>query len=181
MSLSTLPSIADRAVAFLAFVKAAIQYDTGSKAVLKRALTGEAHHIRAVYPIILDFLERQGIKYHQNEWIFVACLFAYYEQPINKSDNRNFGHSARELSKDGSSRGPDRRFRAVLDTNLEDLRSPLSALVRLMKSKHISIHYPQLIADLEHWDHPDQYIQDRWARAFWGAPLPQPPPPLDEQ
>ena len=58
-----------------------------------------------------------------------------------------------------------------LDSPLDDLRSPLAALIRLLKSKGIAINYPQLIVDLCRWDHPDQYIQDNWARAFWGAPV----------
>ncbi len=171
MSTATSVSAAiERAAKFLEFVRARIEHDKGANAALKRALTGEAHHLRAVYPIVLDFLDLQGIAYHQDAWIFVACLFAYYEQPISRSDTRNFGHSARGLAGEGSSGGADRRFRALLDTALEDLRSPLSALVRLMKSKNISINYPQLIVDLGYWDHPDQFVQDKWARAFWGAP-----------
>jgi CRISPR system Cascade subunit CasB len=45
-------------------------------------------------------------------------------------------------------------------------------MVRLMKSKKIAINYPQLVVDLCRWNHPDQYIQDKWARAFWNAPKP---------
>jgi CRISPR type I-E-associated protein CasB/Cse2 len=58
----------------------------------------------------------------------------------------------------------------LLDTSLDNLRSPLAALVRLIKTKSIAINYPKLIADLAGWEHPDQYVQDNWARAFWGAP-----------
>lgn len=154
--------------------------DTGSIATLRRAISGEAKHLRDVYSIVLAPLERAGIKYtqdnsyHQDEWIFVTCLFAYYPQKLDQDGNRNFGQSARGLAGEGSSGGADRRFRALLDTSLEDLRSPLSALVRLMKAKGIAIAYPQLIMDLCRWEHPDQYIQDKWARAFWGAP-PQAP------
>ena len=37
------------------------------------------------------------------------------------------------------------------------------------------IDYAQLLADLRQWEHGDHYIQDRWARAFWGAISPDKP------
>lgn len=160
---------AERAAKFLESVKQKIKQDNGANAALKRALTGEARHLRAVYPVVLYPLEQQGIHYNQDEWIFVACLFAYYPQTIRTDDKRNFGHSARGLAGESSSGGADRRFRALLDTSVVDLRSPLAAMVRLMKSKGIAINYPKLIVDLSSWEHPDQYVQDKWARAFWGA------------
>lgn len=166
------PAAIEKAAKFLESVQQKIKQDNGANAALKRALTGEARHLRAVYPIVLYPLERQGIQYNQDEWIFVACLLAYYPQHIDKDDRRNFGHSARGLAGENSSGGADRRFRALLDTSLADLRSPLAAMVRQMKSRGIALNYPKLIVDLCRWEHPDQYIQDQWARAFWGAPQP---------
>jgi CRISPR system Cascade subunit CasB len=161
----------DQATQFLESVKRDINRDNGAKATLKRALTGEKRHLRAVYPILLRHLD--GIKYHQDEWIFAACLFASdAEQKLDLSERRNFGKSVRGLAGNTDSEGPERRFKALLDTPLEDLHSPLAALVRLMKTKGIAIDYPQLIIDLCRWTHPDQYVQDQWARAFWGAPPP---------
>ena len=98
----------------------------------------------------------------------MACLFAYYPQSL-EDNRRNFGDSARVLASATQSGGAERRFRALLDTSLEDLNPPLGAIVRLMKSKRVAIYYPKLIVDLGRWEHPDQYVQDQWARAFWGA------------
>jgi CRISPR system Cascade subunit CasB len=160
-----------QATQFLESVKRDIKNDNGTKATLKRALTGEKRHLRAVYPILLRYLD--GIKYHQDEWIFVACLFASdSEQTLEREERSNFGKSVRGLAGNTDSKGPERRFKALLDTPLEDLHSPIAALVRLMKTKGIAIDYPQLIVDLRQWEHPDQYVQDQWARAFWGAPPP---------
>lgn len=159
-------SLNERATRFLESIKCNVKKDNGAKATLKRALTGEVRHLRAVYPLVLPYLG--GIEYNQDEWIFVACLFAYYPQSL-EDNRRNFGDSARGLASATQSEGADRRFRALLDTSLEDLRSPLGAMVRLMKSKGVAINYPKLIVDLCRWEHPDQYVQDQWARAFWGA------------
>jgi CRISPR system Cascade subunit CasB len=148
-----------------------IKNDNGAKASLKRVLTGEPRHIRAVYAIVLPCLG--GIEHNLDEWIFVAALLAYYPQKLDRTSPKNFGSSASGLASATNSEGADRRFRALLDTSLEDLRSPLSALVRQMKTKDIAIDYPKLIVDLCQWNNSDQYIQDQWAKSFWGY---QPPP-----
>jgi CRISPR system Cascade subunit CasB len=160
-----------KAVQFLKSVHRDIKNDNGAKATLKRAITGEPKHLRAVYPILLRYLG--DTKYHVDQWIFGACLFASdSEQKLEREERSNFGKSVKGLAGNTDSEGPERRFKALLDTSLENLHIPLAALVRLMKTKGIAIDYPQLIVDLIRWDHPDQYIQDKWARTFWGAPPP---------
>ncbi len=160
----------EHAAKVLEKIKTAIQNDSGAKADLKRALTGEPRHQRAAYPIVLRFLSQEEVEYNLDQWLWVTGFLAYYDQNLNVDHKTNFGDSARRLkgdNSDNSSGGPDRRFRALLETSMEDLRSPLTSMVRLMKSKKVNINYPQLIVDLKYWSHPDQFIQDQWARSFW--------------
>lgn len=151
---------------FLQSVGDRIKNDNGAKADFKRALSGEPSHIRKVYPIVLPYLGNASEWEQQQVWIPVACLSVYYPSTHVIG---NFGHSCRGLATATHSEGADRRFRALLDMALVDIQSPLTALVRQMKSKGIGINYPKLLADLRQWEHPNQYIQDQWARAFWGA------------
>jgi CRISPR system Cascade subunit CasB len=152
---------------FLESLHRRIKDDNGAKALFKRALSGEERHIRNTYSMVLPYLE--GIHERQQEiWIFVASLSVYYPQK-NREKQQNFGSSCLGLANATNSEGADRRFRTLLDTSLEDIQSPLTALVRQIKTKEVRIDYPQLLAELCQWDHPDQYIQDRWARTFWGA------------
>lgn len=160
----------EQEIKFLQNVQDRISDDTGAKAALKRALSGEQHHLLKVYPFTLPYLggihERQ-----QNIWIFVACLSVYHDQD-SEPDPRNFAQSCLDLHDSSKSTGPERRFKTLLDTDLVDIQSPITALVRQIKSKKdkkIPIYYPQLIADLRFWDHPDQFVQDRWAKTFWRA------------
>ena len=171
--MTTTPSISSavkRAADVLDRIQTIIEYDNGAKANLKRALTGEPRHRRATYPLVLRYLSESEEAYNLEQWLLVTCLLAYYPQKIDPENKNTFGHSARRLINEDSSGGPERRFRALLDTASEDLRSPLTAMVRLMKSKKLPINYPQLLVDLCRWDNPDQYIQDKWARAFWNVP-----------
>jgi CRISPR system Cascade subunit CasB len=148
------------------------EQDSSAAADLRRALSGEERHLRNTYPIVLRHLGGIGER-QQDTWIFVAALFAYYPQDI-RENQKNFGSSCRGLDPNNDSGGAERRFRALLDTPLADIRSPLTNLVRQMKAKKVHIDYPQLLVDLLQWEHPNQYIQDAWARTFWGA-LPQEP------
>ena len=159
-----------RATEVLEQIQASIKNDSGAKADLKRSLTGEPRHRRAVYPLILRYLSETETQYHLEQWLLVTGFLGYYPQNLHPENRLTFGDSARKLLTEGSSKGPERRFRALLETSLEDLRSPLTAMVRLMKSNNIPINYPQLLVDLKYWEHPDQFIQDKWARAFWNAP-----------
>lgn len=158
-------------IRFLQSVSDRIKNDNGAKADFKRALSGEPEHTRKIYPFVLPYFGNISEWEQEHIWIPVVCLLVYYPQPIQEAEKqRNFGYSCRGLATENNSEGTDRRFRALLDLTLTDIRLPLTALVRQMKSKGIAIDYPQLLADLRRWEHPNQYIQDRWARAFWGAP-----------
>lgn len=168
----------ERANKFFEQLAKLIDKDSGAAADLRRVLSGEERHLRNAYPVILRYLggidERQ-----QYTWILVAALFAHYPQDI-RAEQKNFGSSCRGLDPKNDSGGTERRFRALLDTPFVDLRSPLTNLVRQMKAKKVLIDHPQLLVDLLQWEHPNQYIQDRWARTFWGAPPPDPEEAIDE-
>lgn len=151
---------------FLQSVSDRIKNDNGTKADFKRALSNEPEHVRKIYPFVLPYFGNTSEWEQKQIWIPVACLSVYY--PSTQKIG-NFGHSCRGLAMATNSEGADRRFRALLDLALADIHSPLTALVRQMASKKIPINYPQLLADLRQWEHPNQYIQDSWARAFWGA------------
>ncbi len=153
-----------------------IKSDLAGQATLKRAMSGEPQHVRKVYEFLSTEISISSEWNEKHIWIPVACLFVFYPQKIEEvkdSQKYNFGRScwdlAIEINKTGESKGTERRFRALLDTSLADIGSPLANLVRQMKSKGVRINYPQLLADLQQWEHPNQYIQDQWARTFWGA------------
>jgi CRISPR system Cascade subunit CasB len=160
----------DYEIHFLKSVGDRIKNDKGAQADFKRAMSGEPQHIRKVYQFILPYVGKASEWQQEQIWIPVACLSVYYPQTLREEEKqRNFGHSCHGLAIATNSDGADRRFRALLDLALTDIQSPLTALVRQMKSKGVSIDYPQLLADLKRWEHPNQYVQDQWARSFWGA------------
>jgi CRISPR system Cascade subunit CasB len=157
---------------FLQALYKRVDRDNGAKADFKRALSGEPQHYRKIYEFVLYKIGGFPKWEQDHIWIPVACLAVFYPQPLEDQENklpRNFGDSCRKLAAKKDSKGPERRFRALLDTSLEDIRSPLTALVRQMKAESVAINYPQLLADLKVWEDYRQKAQDRWARSFWQA------------
>lgn len=179
---TTSPSKWQRANTFLKNLHDRVEHDNGAKAILKRALSGEPHHLRRTYPFLLPYLK--GIpEYQQNIWMQVACLSVYYCHPDKiaiREEQKNFGQSCQQLAIDKASSGEylsqavERRVQSLLDTSLTDIWTPMTALIRQIKtaSVEIPIDFPRLIYDLCRWEHPDQYIQDQWARSFWQVPHP---------
>jgi CRISPR system Cascade subunit CasB len=111
----------------------------------------------------------EGIPPHaQDAWFLVAALLALYPQPLEREHPISFARSCAILSARMTSGGPERRFKSLLDTDGDDLVVPLVALIRLMQAKDVPVDYVPLLQALRHWDHPDQWVQDRWARDFWG-------------
>ncbi|MGB7414624.1 MAG: type I-E CRISPR-associated protein Cse2/CasB [Thermosynechococcaceae cyanobacterium] len=123
----------ERQTQFLENLHRLFKDDNGAKAVFKRTLSGEERHLRNTYSMVLSYIPELP-QYLQDIWILVACLSFYYPQTI-REEQRNFGYSCHGLANATRSEGADRRFRALLDTSLGDLRSPLTALVRQIKIK----------------------------------------------
>lgn len=157
------PKLAQR---FLEAISARMEADTAVRAALKRSLDGTLEHRQAIYPYVLPLLG--DLKpYQQEPFLLVAALYALYPTSIEREKRLRFGRSCAWLENASSSKGPERRFKALLDTEGADLVVPLSALIRLMKSKSIDVDFVSLLSDLQWWDHPDKWVQDRWARDYW--------------
>jgi CRISPR-associated protein Cse2 (CRISPR_cse2) len=67
------------------------------------------------------------------------------------------------------------RFRTLLDAELErdgtgELAYRLRGLVRMLVAKDIPIDVIQLARDLRGWRAESHYVQERWAKAFYGPP-----------
>ncbi len=155
--------------------------NNAGKAIFKRAMSGESRYITKAREF-LPYMGEKSVWQETHIWIPVACLSVYYPQPIVKSERpNNFGYSCFLLQQEiqrgnPEAKGVSRRFKALLDISLGDMQTPLNALVRQIKQMKIQrkegefvIDYPKLLSDLQQWDHADQYIQDQWARSFWGA------------
>jgi len=100
----------------------------------------------------------------------VASLFAAWHQGKSESATespRNFGASLARLR--GDSDSSEKRFIALLDSNVEDLPSRWRHAVSLLKSRNVAINWTELIRHLNAWNSEKRWVQREWAKGFWCA------------
>lgn len=81
----------------------------------------------------------------------------------------NMGEAAYRLRIATDSGSIETRFIALLDADPDQLPHRLRQMVTLMSAHDIAPDWAALRRDLERWTHPDRFVQQRWARAFYAA------------
>lgn len=110
----------------------------------------------------------------------VAGLFGLWHQgrdAVAEDAPPNLGASLHALAAEErrrTGRGPEesvdtaeRRLASLLRAHRDDLSGHLRQTVSLLKSRGVAIDWHRLLRDLAAWDHPDRYVQRKWARAYW--------------
>ncbi len=139
--------------------------DAGAKARLKRNAGNTMSRSRGALPIFFRILP-YGIARYREPWYFlVATLYPL----ADAGGGGNIGQSLRIARRNHPERekGYDRRFEVLLDADKVQLPFRLRQIVRLLNSADIRLNWPQLLRDLQAWDHPRRYIQERWARSYY--------------
>jgi len=61
----------------------------------------------------------------------------------------------------------DRRVAALLDADADQLPFRLRQIVRLLHSHEQTLDWFKLLRDLLNWEHPNRFVQPRWAREYY--------------
>lgn len=151
------------------FVDRLEQLNPGERARLKRNAGNTMAQSRGVLPIFFRILP-YGIPRYQEPWYFLTATLFPLAEP---GGGGNIGQALRLARRKHPERekGYDRRFEVLLDADDEQLPFRLRQIVRLLDSADIKINWPLLIKDLQHWDNPRRYIQERWARSYYAKEL----------
>ena len=134
--------------------------DRGMMAALRRGLGKTKGHV-AMYPYVVPYLPdnaREAWRYFT-----VAALFSYHHDPLE--EGVSLGGAMARLERNDTLQ---KRFTWLLDATIDELPFRLKSVVSLLKSKKIGLDYHRLFYDLGYWDHPDGFVQLRWARDFYG-------------
>ena len=147
---------------FVSHLEARAQ-DRAMLAALRRGLGAEPGEEPAMYPHVVPWI---------NEWreeadiYMIASLFALH--PASASSG-NMGRHCRSLDPNQENDPTERRFVQLLRMRRETLEPRLRQQISILKSNDVPVNWHQLIADLRNWDHPDRFVQRRWAGDFWRA------------
>lgn len=146
------------------FISRLENLDAGDRARLKRNAgksLSEAHNALGNFYALLP----HGLPQYQEEVYFlVATLF-----PLAEGKGLgDFGTQLALAQSTKNSKGLDRRVEVLLDADLVQLHFRLRQAVHFLQSCRVRINWQHLLDDLLLWEHPDRFIQQRWARSYFG-------------
>lgn len=134
--------------------------DRGAMAKMKRGL-GKMLGDVEMYPYVVPFLPTDKSEHHY--YFLIASLFALHPSPPAE---KNLSMGA-VFSQFVSSDSMEKRFKALLNADGEDLHYHLRQAISLAKSKNIPVDYNRLFRDLSNWTHPERFVQLDWAKDYW--------------
>lgn len=115
---------------------------------------------------------------YPNKGSIGAAWARYCRERDPEQDPVTFYHKRQEALAKGQDlpRSPSihERFRTLLDADLEldaagELAYRLRGLVRMLVAEEIPIDVFQLARDIRGWRAESRYVQERWAKAFYGS------------
>lgn len=161
----------DHPARFLASLKKlADEEERGALAALRRGLGKDPGAAPEMFPYVVPWVPADARGWREHAYYLVAALFATHPADWigDGTTNHNLGASWAWLAREAGGDGPERRFIALLAADREDLPAHLRHAVSLLRTHDIPIDWTQLLRDLLAWDHESRYVQQSWARAFWG-------------
>ena len=138
--------------------------DRAGLATLRRSLSFPPGSWPPAFPIVEPFVAsappgRRTVAY------LVAGLMAWSRG--TQPGDGDMGAACARLRNASDSGSVERRFLDLLDADRDALPHRLRQMVALMASNGIAPSWSELMRDLAAWDHPDRYVQQRWARSYY--------------
>jgi len=139
--------------------------DRGGLADLRSGLGKEPGEMARVHKHVAPYLPEKA--YHSDRCYYLAAtLFgAFPKHQTGRSLGTAF-HPLREKSD-----SMEARFVALLNAHPDDIGDHLRHAISLLEANDQPLDWFRFFADLLHWDHPDGYVQLRWARDFYKSGL----------
>lgn len=155
-----------------------LREDRGALAALRRGLGQPPGTVADMYRYVVPWVPDGAKPWQEASRYQIAALFAYHPEPGGTGNMGNHFSRARDPS--GDDTAVERRFTALLAAHPEDVDFYLRQAISFLRSKDVPVNWHQLFFDLRGWGHPDRYVQQQWARAFWGRAAREEPTGLEE-
>ena len=158
--------MSDKDDKFIAFLEGLVRDNNrAALANLRRGLGKKAWTATEMFPYIAPFL-RSSYPSEENAYFLVASLVGL--NPDAKKTDGNLGFSIFQAQAEDKSKGIEKRFVALLNSDEEDLPSHLRLIISLLKSKEKPINWLLLLKDIKNWNNEKTNVRRNWARSFWG-------------
>jgi len=135
--------------------------DKAAMSALKRGAAHQPGEYTPQFRYIVPFIPE---KTYELPYFLTATLFGIH--PVNSSAG-SFGSAFKGIYQATGSDSIELRFNALLQAREEDLPYHLRNAVSLLASKNIPVNYTELFDAIRNWNHPDKFVQKKWAKEFW--------------
>jgi CRISPR system Cascade subunit CasB len=156
------------------FVEYLCSLDRAALAVLRRGVREVPGVHVPSFPLVEPFLASHsgdGSPHERRAYYLVAGLFALKER-YGVSPTRidgNLGASAGRLyHAREQSPSVERRFINLLDADGDQVPYRIRQVVGFLASEQVPVDWARLVWDLAYWTAPGRFVQQRWARSFYG-------------
>lgn len=141
------------------------QAESKVRAVLKRSLAFDPGTYPSAFPYVEHRLKSDDGEWKRKVYYLVAGLWAMHWRDRDGA-TQSIASVCRMLYW-ASEQSPsiERRFITLIDSDEEQLPYRLRQMVGLLKEYEIDFN--KLSKDLLSWNHPDKFVQIRWAREFY--------------
>lgn len=141
------------------------QTDPGERARLKRnAGKTLADADAGALGLFYGMLPRGVPEAQEGMYFMTATLFGL----ADAGGGGDLGAALRAAQNRSNNKGLDRRVEALLDADDTQLAFRLRQAVHYLQSQRVKVDWECLLDDLLHWGHPRRYVQQRWARSYFG-------------
>jgi CRISPR system Cascade subunit CasB len=147
--------------------------DTAVVAVLRRSASYNPGLYPPAFPYVEPLIYGQGEWKRQATYLSAACWAKSRRQrgEAHSGPAQSLPVALRSLSLDPknpqASKNIEKRFTSLLDADADELPWRLRQITAVLDAASISIDWTSLLSDLWRWNHPDRYVQVRWARLYW--------------
>lgn len=135
----------------------------GSIAALGRSISFAPGTYAPAYPALEPLVGTLDERERERAYL-IAGLWARYGKNA-AGVKHSLATAFRQMSRHSDS--VVSRFTTLLDADADELGHRLRQAVALAAGAGLSIDWGTLYDDLNWWTHPDKYVQQRWARAFF--------------
>ncbi len=146
------------------FISRLEKLDSGARARLKRNAGKTLAEAGDALGLFYSLLPHGVPQYQEETYFLVATLYPLAEGGAKG----NLGDHLRTAQSAKNSKGLDRRVEILLDADLVQLHFRLRQAIKFLQSCRVHVNWKQLLEDLLQWDHPERFIQQRWARSYFG-------------
>jgi CRISPR system Cascade subunit CasB len=157
--------------AFFDALERSASSNTRVVATLRRSMAEDPGAFAPAFPIVEPLLHGASDKVRRMAYL-CAGLWAIAQRRASGTPI-SLVEALRRVAHQGESGGAERLATALLDADPDELVWRLRHAVQWLSTQGYALDWPRLLDDLLSWQHPQRWVQQRWARDFWRRPSDQ--------